>query len=276
MKCNCKFNWNIVIAILLIVLLWVNIFALTKQSDDAWGIEIMKIWWKENWKMIEKIYESDYYISQQTQAIEATLQQFKQESEIADSTSSYTDADIADIVEDILATSTINGDKDARFTILEYTELLCPYCQRQALNGTVQSVLDKYPGEVNSVIRHYIIHGEDALNLAAGIECIGEINPDLYYDAIHKAFEAYPANMDILMNIATSLGVKEADLQTCIDNGAHKQSVEDMMNQWYQVFGIRGTPWYIVIDRESGKHQTFPWTYPADELIKAVESLKNS
>jgi protein-disulfide isomerase len=113
--------------------------------------------------------------------------------------------DIKAVVEDMLTTSPIRGDKDARFTIVEYTELHCPYCQRHSQEGTINAVIEQFPGEVNSISKHFIIHGEDALNLAAAMECVSELKPEVYHETFDKAFEAYPVDMDGLVNIATEL-----------------------------------------------------------------------
>ena len=267
-------NRYIFVIILLVVLLITNLCILcSKKSDnsDAWDVEIMKVWWKENWDLIEKIYKSKDYIEQQTQAIDDTIADFNWS---ATNNNSEQNPEVADIVEDILATAPIDGNKDARFTILEYTELLCPYCQRQSTNWTIETVMAKYPNEINSVSRHYIIHWQTALELAAAMECVAELKSDVYYDVFGKAFEAYPVDMDTLKTIATDLGVKKADLENCIDEWRYIQSVQDMMNQWATIFGIQWTPWNVIIDRESGKYQVLPGAYPADNFIDIIESMK--
>ena len=185
---NNKLTGYIIATIMLVLLLAANICLLTQKKwwSDAWDIEIMKIWWQDNWNLVEKFYKSDYYINQQTQAIDATLAEFSDEWNTTDNTQNS--EDIMTIVEDLLATAPVRGDKDARFTIIEYTELLCPYCQRHSQAGTIQAVMDKYPGEVNSVSRHYIIHGQTALELAAAMECIAELKSDVYYDVFFFFF----------------------------------------------------------------------------------------
>lgn len=261
---------------MLVVLLAANICLLTQKKwgndVNAWDIEIMKVWWQDNRNLVEKLYKSDYYITQQTQAIDATIAEFSDEWNTTDNTQNS--EEIMAMVEDLLATAPVRGDKDARFTIIEYTELLCPYCQRHSANGTIQSVMDKYPGEVNSVSRHYIIHGQTALELAAAMECVAELKPNVYYDLFEKAFEAYPVEMDTLKTLATNLGVKKADLENCIDEWRYTQAVQDMMNQWATVFGISGTPGNVIIDRETGKYQVLPWAYPADNFYEIIDSMK--
>lgn len=97
--------------------------------------------------------------------------------------------EIRNVVENMLASTPIRGDENARFTIVEYTELLCPYCQRHSQAGTINSVIEQFPWEVNSVSRHFIIHGDEALQLAATMECIAELNPAAYHPTFEEAFK---------------------------------------------------------------------------------------
>lgn len=91
-------------------------------------------------------------------------------------------------VESMLASTPIRGEANARFTIIEYTELLCPYCQRHSQQWTINSVIEQFPSEVNSVSRHFIIHGDEALQLAAAMECVAEINPSSFHTVFEEAF----------------------------------------------------------------------------------------
>ena len=97
--------------------------------------------------------------------------------------------EVKNVVEDMLANTPIRGDENARFTIVEYTELLCPYCQRHSQQGTINTVIDQFPGEVNSVSRHFIIHGDEALQLASAMECVAELNPAAYHETFEEAFK---------------------------------------------------------------------------------------
>ena len=274
MKNNCKICWYIVSIILLVLLLILNLVLLCKQTRYV-NFEMAKAGWPENWKMIEKIYKSDAWSQQQSESIDYTVEQFRAQYKGEEPTNTdEPNPEVATIVEDLLATAPVRGNKDARFTIIEYTELLCPYCQRHSTNGTIQAVMDKYPGEVNSISRHYIIHGQTALELAAAMECVAELKPSVYYDVFEKAFEAYPVDMDTLKSIATDLGVKKADLEKCIDEWRYTQAVQDMMNQWATVFGISGTPGNVIFDRETWKYQILPGAYPADNFYSIIDSMK--
>lgn len=285
MSCNCNKCGKIATVIMLIVILVLNLCLLFQK--DAWDLETLKVGWKENMAAIQEIYKTDTYKTAQAEAIDSTLEQiaamtdttdentYDGENGESDTTSQWSE-DIKTVVEDILANNPVRGDKDARYTIIEYTELHCPYCQRHAQAGTINAVMEAFPGEVNSVSRHYIIHGQSALELAAAMECIAELKPDVYYDAFEKAFDAYPVEMDGLKNIAVELGVNESDLNTCIDEGRYTKAVEDMMSQWAKLFGVSGTPGNVIIDRETGKYNVLPGAYPAENFIEMINSMKEA
>ena len=279
MKCKCKTTCYIISIILLLCLLAANVLLCLKQTKYL-NFEIAKVGGKDNWKAVEKIYHSDEWEQEQASNIAQTIEQFraqyKEDTNTNNTIENNSNADVTAVVENILATAPVRGDKDARFTIIEYTELLCPYCQRHSTNGTIETVMEKFPGEVNSVSRHYIIHGQTALELASAMECVAELKPGVYYDVFKKAFDAYPVDMDTLKTIATDLGVKKADLDKCVSEWRYTQSVNDMMNQGYSVFGINGTPGNVIYDRETWKYQILPWAYPADNFIEIINNLKAS
>lgn len=283
MSCNCNKCGKLATITMLVVILVLNLCLLFQK--DAWDLETLKVGWKDNMDAIQNIYKTEAYKTSQAEAIDATLEQIaamEAENYTTISDETWTEngdtnewsSDIKSVVEDMVASNPVRGDKNARFTIIEYTELHCPYCQRHAQNGTIQSVLDAFPGEVNSVSRHYIIHGQSALELAAAMECIAELKADVYYDAFEKAFEAYPVEMDGLKNIAVELGVNESDLDKCIDEWRYTKAVEDMMNQWAKLFGVSGTPGNVIIDRETGKYEVIPGAYPADTFIEKINAMK--
>jgi protein-disulfide isomerase len=55
----------------------------------------------------------------------------------------------------------VQGPKDAKVTIVEGFEFLCPYCY--LVNPTVDKILEKYPNDVRLVSKYLIIHGAPAM-----------------------------------------------------------------------------------------------------------------
>ena len=66
------------------------------------------------------------------------------------------------------------GDKGAPITIVEYSDLDCPYCKR--FHGTMHQVIDNYDN-VNWVFRHFPLPQlhPDATNKAKTAECVGDV-----------------------------------------------------------------------------------------------------
>lgn len=301
-SCPCGCNWWVRILGMSLSALWVIISIITclvacgalicaqrayESSQASYNLNVLSAGWEENLKKMNELYSSEAYVNYATEQtdgyVSSFLAQFGNESD--DTTAQVEDEtdtniaggeDIKTVVEDMLASSPIRWDENARFTIVEYTELHCPFCQRHAQEGTINAVIEQFPGEVNSISRHFIIHGEDALNLAAAMECVSELKPDVYHEAFEKAFDAYPVDMDTLISIATELGVDETGLKACVDEGRYVQAVNDMMNQGSQLFGVNWTPGNVIIDRETGNYRLVSGAYPVDEFVKAINELKNA
>lgn len=68
----------------------------------------------------------------------------------------------------------IRGNPNARITLVEYSDLQCPFCKR--FHPTVQQALEEYGGQIRWVYKHYPIDQIHPQARPAGeaAECIGE------------------------------------------------------------------------------------------------------
>ena len=290
-QCCCGGSaWWSILSILCLIAAVIACFYSCKAFQTAekiYDLNILSAWGEENFNRMNEVYQSDAYVKYATEQAAQTENYFGLGEDSADAanTGNETDSsaniaqwgdDIKAVVENMLASSPIRGDKNARFTIVEYTELLCPYCQRHSSEWTINAVIDQFPGEVNSISKSFIIHGDEALKLSAAMECVAELNPSVYHQVFEKAFEAYPVDMDTLISIAAGLGTDESALRSCSDEGRYTQAVEDGMNQGNQLFGVNGTPGNVIIDRETGNYRLISGAYPVDEFVNAINELKNA
>jgi len=168
----------------------------------------------------------------------------------------------------------IRWPKDAKITIVEFTELLCPYCQRQSQQWTITSAIQHFSGQVNSISRPFIIHGDIALQLSSALECVADLDPWVYYDVLDEAFWAYPVDMTGMVNIAVKNWINEQSLQKCVEEWKYIQSIIDLMNLWIELW-VNWTPWSIVINNESWKYELIAWAYPFETFVETIESLLN-
>ena len=304
-SCGCK-SWERALGVSLSVL-WVIITIITcllacgallfaqrsyEVSKASYDFNVLSAGWIDNFNRMSNVYASEAYVKYATENAEQAEAYFGLSESSDEDTIDLDDSDTSEntynfsvvswwdeiktVVEDLLASNPARGDANARFTIIEYTELLCPYCQRHSQAGTINSTIEQFPGEVNSISKSFIIHWEEAVKLSAAMECIAELNPNAYHQVFEKAFEAYPVDMDTLLSIATGLGTDASALQTCVDEWRYTQAVTDGMNQWNELFGVNWTPGNVIIDRETGNYVLVSGAYPLDAFVEAINTLKNA
>ncbi len=286
-----KKNYHVLVIAILLVMLVLNILSFFRK-DSARNLETVKVGWVENMEAVQELYKSDSYIAQQSAAIDQALSQINMaanvevdptidmEVEIGDTEDVEVDTTNADEtmiseLETIKASWKIHGDENARFTILEYSELLCPYCKRQSDQGTINSVLEKYPTQVNAMFRNFIVHGP-AAKLGEAIECVAELWTDeQYFNFISNAF-AHEGNLDIdaLEDIADDLWIKEKAFNECVDSGKYTAVVNNQSSEGRRLFGVTGTPGNVIVDKMTGKFVLIPWAYPPEKFIEEIEKLK--
>ena len=142
---------------ILIILLAVNLLLMIYIAffkRDAYRLETLKVGGRENMQMAKELYRSDVYIQQQ----QSTLAQYLASLDTTDtspdtSTATTPVAGDAEKLAAIIKDGYILGKKDAKITIIEYSDFLCPYCKRHYDAQTIENLIKKYPNDVNMVFR---------------------------------------------------------------------------------------------------------------------------
>lgn len=296
MKGNNK-NYHLAVIVILWIILVLNVLSFGKK-DSARNLETVKVGWVENMQAVQELYKSESYKAQQSAAIDQALAQINMavDPDILEPADTEEDINVEDIeineedvvvedenanndmiaaLEDIKSSTAIHGDENARFTIIEYSELLCPYCKRQSDNGTINAVIEKYPGEVNSVYRNFIVHGA-AAKLGEAIECVWELWSDKdYFEFVEEAFAHDGAlDMDVLSDIADDIGIKEKAFEDCLEEGRYTATVNNQTSEGRSLFGVNGTPGNVIVDKVTGKFVLIPGAYPAEKFIEEIEKMK--
>ena len=148
------------------------------------------------------------------------------------------------------------GPEDAPVTIIEFSEFLCPYCQRFALQ-TLPQIKQTYEGKVRYVYRDFIVHGEPATKISEATECADD--QEKFWEYHDKLWEEYQtvgqqagAGMDALVSTlkgyASDLGLDTATFDDCLDTGKHTAEVQKD-SQDAQAYGVQGTPGFFVNGR---------------------------
>ena len=150
------------------------------------------------------------------------------------------------------------GSRDAKVSIVEYSDFECPFCNR--LHPTLTRIVDEFPGDVNWVYRHFpltSIHSR-AVGAAVAPDCAAQLGGN---DALWEFSDQAFANQRSLGNslyteIAGNLGIDETAFSACVDSGRHQARVQaDADNAIAS--GGRGTPFSIVVTEDGG---VFPFS----------------
>ena len=147
------------------------------------------------------------------------------------------------------------GSPDAKITVIEYASVACPLCAR--FNRDVMPELKaKYidTGKIHYVFRP-MMTGNPAVATAGHrlAECAGK---DKYFnvvDAVMRSQEAmggeetgYANARPVLLNIAASIGMSEADFTKCVTDAKAVERLNTLNENYMKDDNITGTPTFVI------------------------------
>ncbi len=167
----------------------------------------------------------------------------------------------------------VRGNKNAKVTLIEYSDLQCPYCKQ--FHPTALQVMEAYGDDVAWVYRHFPldqIH-PNARPSAEASECVASLGGN---DAFWKFVDLVFADQTYLTNLqgaAEKSGVNGAAFKTCYDAGKFKSLVESVYQDGMKA-GVTGTPANFIVNSK-GEVWLVPGALPFDRLKVTIdEALK--
>lgn len=147
----------------------------------------------------------------------------------------------------------VRGSRDAKVTIVEYSDFECPYCKR--FHDTMKEVLAAYGNDVAWVYRQYPIEGlhAKAVKESEAAECAAELGgADAFWKFADRIFEVTPSNdgLDLatLPGIAEYAGVARSAFESCLASGKYTGTVLASVAE-VESFGVRGTPYAVLVSK---------------------------
>lgn len=185
--------------------------------------------------------------------------------------SPYTPIKLSDInLPEVSDQDHIRGDKNAKLTLIEYSDLECPFCQR--IHPTLNQMLDEYKGKVKWVYRHFPldqIHPK-ARPAAEASECVAELGgEDAFWKFTDAIFENQQTALSDLAGTAAKIGIDKTSFKKCLDSGKYKDKVEKQ-NQGGLRAGVTGTPGNFLLDGK-GNVYIIPGAVPYSTLKQVIE-----
>jgi protein-disulfide isomerase len=146
----------------------------------------------------------------------------------------------------------VTGNKDAKVTVVEYTDFQCPYCSRA--HTTVEQLLKDYDGKIKVVYKSLPLNihnwAEDA---AVAGSCVAEQNNDAFWTFAHYFFEnqktlTKETLMEKVYELAAQNKLDDAKLKACITGRTTLPRVQADMKE-AQALGFNSTPSFVVNGR---------------------------
>lgn len=168
----------------------------------------------------------------------------------------------------------VYGNVHARYTLIEYADLECPYCK--AYFPVLKAWIDAHP-EVNWQWQHrpLAIHEPAATRDAWLAECAGRTNGNEgFWQAVAWIYANTRGNGE---GLPASAAFPETSpkLKACIDNPAVGDAVQAQTEAAGRA-GIEATPTVKLLDHASGKAIVLEGVIEGDVLLSAMDWLANS
>ena len=160
----------------------------------------------------------------------------------------------------------VKGNKDARFTIVEFSEYQCPFCSRHVKNTVPQ--LDKeyvQTGKVKYVFRDLPLESihKNAFKASEAAHCANEQGK--FWQMHDRLFDNQQAlEVTKLTEHATAVGVDAKKFQACLDSGKYAAEIRKDMAEADRL-GVSATPTTLIAVSQ-----------PNDPNVKVVKVIRGA
>ncbi len=184
----------------------------------------------------------------------------------------------------------LQGSKDAKVTIIEYSDTECPFCKRY--HDTLEKIFAEYgaSNKVAWIYRHFPLDmHKKAPKEAEALECANELGGnDAFWKYTDVIYTNTPSNDGLdhskLYEFAATVGLDKAAFKTCLDSGKYADKIATAKAAGYDA-GARGTPYTVFLVKTGNKVETIPLVgndgrglgaIPYEGLKSIVEKFLNS
>lgn len=168
----------------------------------------------------------------------------------------------------------VKGNANARYALVEYSDIDCPYCQR--FHPTAEQMVSEYEDQVMWVYRHFPLDSlhPDARRKAEATECAGKIGGnDKFWAFLDEAnAQGSTVGADKMADIAVKVGLNASAFNSCYDKGETKDLVDADYASGIKA-GIQGTPGNILLDIQTGETLVLAGAVPFDMLKTSLDTF---
>ena len=160
------------------------------------------------------------------------------------------------------------GEKNAPLTLIEYSDIECPYCQ--GFHATMLQILKDYQGKVKWVFRHFpLSFHPQAKPAAEAAECAGEQGK--FWEYINSLYENQTLlGADYYQTLAQNLKLDLTKFTSCLASDKYLSRI-DQDTQGGSQAGVTGTPGSFLIGKD-GSAQTIKGALPYSSIKAMIDA----
>jgi protein-disulfide isomerase len=289
-------NWLQKVAILLSLISIVSVLLGVKiVTNKMENIASMQFGGSANYDLAQQLFTNPKFTKQQATQLETAIKQMNESTDTQktpekkpeaaapaaqDQTASFPSGKLTkDQIAAVMKTAVIEGDAKAKFTILEYSDLECPFCIRHHNDKTIANAVAAFPGSVNHSFKAVqgVNHpGTEYKSLA--VLCAKKLKGNeafigLYNDILTKSTLSAAMPVADVPAAAKALGVDSAALDTCVKNGDMKSEYAANWAEFQTFTNSPGTPGNIILNNETGEWKLIAGAYPVDAFKQAITAM---
>jgi protein-disulfide isomerase len=160
------------------------------------------------------------------------------------------------------ATARVTGPADAPITLVEFSDYLCPYCQRA--QSTVDQVLARNAGKVRFVHQDFLLGRPRSLEVARAAQCAGDQGKFWEYRAALLASNAGWEDPQLLGH-AEGLRLDKGRFAKCLASPDHDAELHGATERG-RLLGVDSTPTFFI----NGRRLT--GARPAEQFQQIIDS----
>ncbi len=174
--------------------------------------------------------------------------------------------------------ATIEGSKDATITIIEYSDMECPFCVR--LHNDIalwKKVQAKYGTKVNYIFKNnrWVNH-KNTEKKALSALCIKKIGGDKPYIAFYnEVLSASSTRLYPLTRIPAFLRkqkISRVQYNACMKDPSTLSQYNNETNE-AQKYDLGGTPGVIILNHKTLKFDTVLGAYPIETFEEKIDKI---
>lgn len=163
----------------------------------------------------------------------------------------------------------VYGDQNAPTTIIEFSDLECPFCAR--VHPTIKRIVDESDGQVAWEYRHFPLPSHAGAGPAAIIsECVArELGNDAFWQYLDAIFIDGVNGIAAYEAAAAVLGLSGDQITACMNDESIAALIAEDMSVM-QALGGNGTPFSIIL-KEDGTMRPISGALPYAQWMSALQ-----